>query len=48
MKRNYLKPSMKIFVSRTPMILSSSAGVTSSDLGLQYGGIDDDGIIIPE
>ncbi len=48
MKRIYLKPSMKIFVTRTSVLLSGSAGVTSSDLGLQYGGIDDDGIIIPE
>lgn len=48
MKKNYLKPSMKIFVTRPSRLLSDSVGVKSSRLGLQYGGVDDDGVLAPE
>lgn len=48
MKKNYIRPSMKIIVTRTLVLLSGSPGVKSPDFGLQYGGVDESGDLAPE
>ncbi len=42
MKKTYIMPSMKMVESETETLLVNSTGV-SSDLGIGYGGVDEDG-----
>ena len=44
MSKIYIVPSMKTVESETEMLLANSDAV-SSDLGIKYGGVDEDGEI---
>ena len=42
MKKTYIMPSMKMAESETETLMTNSTAI-SSDLGIGYGGVDEDG-----
>ena len=44
MSKRYIMPSMRMAECETEMLLANSDAV-SSDLGIKYGGVDEDGEI---
>ena len=46
MKKTYLQPSMEVVMTMTVTMVCGSEGVTS-DKGIDYGGVDEDGELDP-
>ena len=47
MKKNYVQPSLAIEQAESAELICSSQAITS-DLGIDYGGVDEDGSITVE
>ncbi len=43
MKKTYIMPSMRMVESETETLLLADSTAISSDLGIGYGGVDEDG-----
>lgn len=46
-KRTYIQPRVWVEECQLEGMLCVSGGVTSTDMSIEYGGIDDDGTMVP-